>query len=849
MTQTLTKISLFLGLALLIISCDAVKNVPEADYLLTKNNISVDSLENKDSKIKSLLYQQPNKRLLTIPFSLHIYNLADQKPDSTFQNWLHTKPNREKRMVNFYSKKQVDNIAKSYIGFNNWIQNVGNAPVIVEKQKMKKSLDRLERYYASFGWFNSQADFKIDSLENKRATVTYNIKRSEPYVIGSIEENISSSVVDSLYQQTKSNSFIKEGKQYAANDFNNERDRLTFQFRNSGLFHFDQSYIEFEADTVKTGHKANIIYQIPDRKFKVGDSTHYEPFKAHYISEVRIITDFNFKNKDKVLKDSVEYNGYKLYGYDDLKFKPKALTDAIAITPKGLFKDTERTLTYRQVNDLKIFKYPKIIYENDPKDSTGTGLIATVLLTPRKKYATGIDFDAYTSTIQQFGIGFSANFLIRNVFRRAEILKISGKGSVGSSKDAATNDRFFNNSDIGADMKLSFPRILFPIKTEKFIPKYMSPSTSTSIGFNVQNNIGLDRQFVNFIYNYTWKPKKARTNQIDLLNIQFVRNLNPENYFNVYESSYDQLNNIALDSNWDFYNPEEDPLQLGIPDESDDFIKEVLRGDEDLGLSPEEEQEVLEIAERQERLTENNFIIASNYTWTRDTRENIRDNGFYRLRWKVESAGLILNEIAKASDFKKDTLGNYLIGDVAYSQFVKLEIEYIKHWDLTHDNILAFRSFAGWAIPYGNSNNIPFTRSYFAGGSNDNRGWRAYDLGPGSSGGVLDYNEANLKIAFNLEHRFDLFGSFKGAFFVDAGNIWNARDNITDPAYTFTSIEDLKDIAVSSGFGLRYDFGFFIFRLDIGFKTYDPAYPTGDRWFKDYNFGNAVYNIGINYPF
>jgi outer membrane protein assembly factor BamA len=104
-------------------------------------------------------------------------------------------------------------------------------------------------------------------------------------------------------------------------------------------------------------------------------------------------------------------------------------------------------------------------------------------------------------------------------------------------------------------------------------------------------------------------------------------------------------------------------------------------------------------------------------------------------------------------------------------------------------------------------------------------------------------------LAFNGEYRFKLFGSFNGALFVDAGNIWNTLDNITDPAYTFTSFSDLQEIAVGSGFGLRYDFGFFVFRLDLGFKTYDPAYKSGERWFKDYNFGNAVYNIGINYPF
>ncbi len=849
MTQTLTKISLFLGIALLISSCNAIKNVPEDEYLLVKNNLIIDSLESKDYKVRSLLYQQPNKKVFTIPFSLHIYNLANPTPDSTFQRWLHKKPNREKRMNNFYSKKQVDKIGSSYVGFNEWIQKIGDAPVIVEDDKIKKSLDRIERYYASFGWFNTDATYKVDTLENNRAQVNYLIKRAKPYTIGTIDEDIKSPVVDSLYQLTKNKSFIKTDNQYSANDFNSERDRLTQQFRNSGLYYFDQSYIEFEADTVNTGHRANIVYQIADRKYKVDDSTYTEPFKVHYISEVRIITDFKYENSEKTISDSVTYKGYKLYSYDELKFKPKAITDAIAIRPNEIFKDRERTLTYRQVNDLKIFKYPKINYSPDPKDSTGTNLIATILLTPRKKFATGIDFDAYTSTIQQFGIGFSANYLIRNVFRRAEVLELSAKGSVGASKDAAINESFFNNSDIGADLKLSFPRIIFPIKTEKFIPKYMSPSTSASVGFNVQNNIGLDRQNVNIIYNYQWKPKKTRTNQLDLLNIQYVTNLNPENYFNVYESSYNQLNDIAVDSDYIFEDPDQDPPKLGIPDEADAFIEEALTPGNDLGLTDGQEQEVLEIAERQTRLSENNIITAANYTWTRDTREHINDNNFYRIRWKIESAGLVLKQIAEVTNFKQDTLGNHLIGDVAFSQYGKFELEYIKHWNVGESNVLAFRSFGGIAIPYGNSNNIPFTRSYFAGGSNDNRGWRAYDLGPGSSGGVLDFNEANFKLAFNLEYRFLLFGDFKGALFVDTGNIWNTLDNVTDPRYTFTSFEDLKDIATSSGFGLRYDFGFFIFRLDIGFKTYDPAYPEGERWFKDYNFGNAVYNIGINYPF
>ena len=81
---------------------------------------------------------------------------------------------------------------------------------------------------------------------------------------------------------------------------------------------------------------------------------------------------------------------------------------------------------------------------------------------------------------------------------------------------------------------------------------------------------------------------------------------------------------------------------------------------------------------------------------------------------------------------------------MAFSQYVKTEFDYIKHWDLGKKNVLAMRSYFGIAIPYGNSTNIPFAESFFAGGPNDNRAWTAYNLGPGATkkwlqaGGTID---------------------------------------------------------------------------------------------------------------
>ncbi len=829
-----------------------MKRVPEGKFLLTKNTILVDSVKIKDAGVHSQLAQKPNPSipLIGLPIGLYIYNLADPQPDSTYYKWLHKNPKREERLVRFLSKKQVNKIDSSYVSINEWLQKSGDAPVIITDSKIEKSKNRLKRWYASYGYFNDEVDHRIDTStkKEKRAGITYLVKKHKPYFVGdTIIEKISSPVVDSLFQLRKNNTFIIPGKQYAADDFVNERDRLTIQFRNSGLFHFEQDYIGFEADTINTDHKADITYIISNRKITQGDSTFTVPFRVHNINEVRIVTDFKYENRNKKFQDSISYKGYKLFSYGKMRYRPKAIADAVAIIPDNIYKDIDRTLTYNQISDLRIFKYPNINYTEVANDTTFSLLDATILLSPRDRFTVGVDFDAYTSTIQQFGVSFSGNMIFRNIFRGAEILEVSGRGSLGSSKDAADSEsRFFNISEFGADVKLTFPRIIFPLNTEKLIPKYMSPSTSASFGLSAQNNIGLDRQAANGVFNYRWKPSKIYTYQLDLLNLQYVRNLNTENYFRVYKSSYSRLNEIAEGLDYDFNIPSDDPT-LEIPDETETFMSDVL--DRIINSDSDTYQEVQSIRERQRRLSENNLIFATNVTITRDTRENINDNNFSRVRVKLEAAGNLLSGIASIAGIKKNSEGNYNTFGVVYSQYAKVETEYIKHWDLDGKNIFAVRAFGGIAIPYGNSSNIPFTRSYFAGGTNDNRGWRAYDLGPGSSGSVLDFNDANFKLAFNAEYRYTLLGALKGAFFIDAGNIWNVLDDVNRQAFILDSFKDLKEIAVATGFGIRYDFGFFVFRFDVGFKTHNPGRPEGERWFKDYNFSKAVYNIGINYPF
>ena len=133
--------------------------------------------------------------------------------------------------------------------------------------------------------------------------------------------------------------------------------------------------------------------------------------------------------------------------------------------------------------------------------------------------------------------------------------------------------------------------------------------------------------------------------------------------------------------------------------------------------------------------------------------------------------------------------GTRTLFDVAYSQYAKGELDFIKYFDLGNKKVVAIRAFGGIAIPYGNSKSIPFSRSYFAGGSNDNRAWQSYRLGPGSSEDINDFNEANMKLAFSVEYRFNLTGKWNFALFADAGNIWNVLDDVKDKSMMFTGLE------------------------------------------------------------
>jgi outer membrane protein assembly factor BamA len=817
--------------------------------MLSKTNIMVNGKKENTEVLNNLLYQKPNTKIpfLGTPLKLHIYNLARPNIDSILNARLNSRPNKKEHLENLLSKKQLNKYLDFKSGFNSWLKKTGEAPVIVNELKTTKSVTRLNNYYINNGWLDVKTDYEITKTDDKRATVDYNIETGHPFIIDSITENIKSPIIDTLYQKIKTETYIKPNDQYKTISFEKERERLTTAFRNSGVYHFSQDYITMDIDTIGTNKKMNIGLHIQDRAIRNQDSITRVPFKIYTIRDVNIITDYSYENRGKPFQDSIKYNGYNIYAYNKIKYRPRALTDAMFTNVGTIFKDLDRTRTYRHLNELRTFKYPNIEYY-EHEDNT---LTDTIRLTPLKKFNFGFSADVSQSNIQNFGFSLSPSLQIRNIFRGAETFQISGIASIGSSKDKNDpDDPFFDINEFGIDLKLTIPRLFSPFYTERIIPKYMSPSTSISLATTSQTNIGLDKETFSGVFSYNWQPNNKITNKLDIFNIQYINNLNIKNYFSVYTTAYDNLNEIAqdvgfIDSDADLNIPNSDnPFN-----EADDFIMYALADDTPSEFSTSQIETIQSINERKIRLTENNVILSSSFSFTKDGRTNIFDENFSIFKFKLELAGNILSSASSLLGLKQDDQDRYELFGVAFSQYVKTELDYTKHWQLGNKNVLAMRGFFGIAIPYGNSTSIPFSKSFFAGGPNDNRAWSAYNLGPGSSQTTNEFNEANLKIALNLEQRFNLFGNLNGAFFIDAGNIWNVFDDVETEGATFDNFSSLKDIAVGTGAGLRYDFSFFVFRFDVGFKTYNPANEMENRWFNEYNFSNAVYNIGINYPF
>ena len=809
------------------------KNLKYEGIILKSNDIFINGkLISKDS-LNPLITQNKNNYLFGIPLSALLYESSKKNSDSIFNKWINKKSKRNERITKVFSKKQVIQIKKYIEDFNNWKKRNGEELQIIDSTKTNISIENLKSFFKNNGYFDSEisSSIEINKKNQKFGKVIYNIDLGNQYYLDSIKSNIQSPILDSLYQKNIGKSFLKKNNSFNTLDFESERNRLDNLFKNSGIYNFQISSISFQVSRDTTGTDLRIPVQINILE----DSSN--KYRIHYIKNINIYTSNLLSLKTDTLNNPIVFDDINIFSMGKLRYKPKNLTNVISFKKGDYYSDQKRSNTIKQLNNLENFQYPTVSYNY--LINSKSELEANVLLNPKERFSLGFGVDLKHSNIEDIGVAFETSFTSRNVFQGAERLEFSSRGTLGKSGNTTI-------SEYGFDIRLKFPRLFLPSKLKKVLNLDYNPNTYIGLGTSKQTNIGLDRQSFKFDLNYNWTNLNDKKINLGLLNIELVNNKNSVNYFNIYSNSFNSINSIALNNNTNssYFNSLN---KLIIPEGINSFIKDVIN--RNLSLNEDDFNTVNYINDRRNRLTANNLIIGSSYSLISDNRKSLFDQNFSQLKIKFELAGTLTNFFANQFNAEVDQYNNKKILGLAYSQYFKTEFNYIKHWAISSNSTLAFRGYYGIAIPFGNSDNIPFSKSFFSGGSNDNRAWEVYRLGPGSSGAISEFNEANMKIAFNIEYRFGLFGKLDGAIFTDVGNIWNVFDDTQDPRRTFDGFNDLNELAIGSGFGIRYNLGYFVLRLDMGLKAYNPVLDSNERWMTDFKLNKAVFNIGLNYPF
>lgn len=357
----------------------------------------------------------------------------------------------------------------------------------------------------------------------------------------------------------------------------------------------------------------------------------------------------------------------------------------------------------------------------------------------------------------------------------------------------------FNVYRFGGEGTLIWPRFISPFNMSS--GSAYAPNTKASLSYEYQLRTKLySLRTFNTSFGYLWKENERKEHNLSVINI-----------------AYTSSNNVS------------------------DLYKSQIAENPSL-----------------QKVIDKQFILGTtySYTYTNTMLKNKKNNIYFKgeLDFSGNAVGLLLG--AKDGDNPKNVLG------VPFSQYSKLEIDFRHYYNFSRETTLASRIIVGAGIPYGNSNEMPFIKQFFIGGTSSIRAFRARSIGPGTFNGnevintFLPDQSGDLKLELNTELRTDIYKFIKGAVFVDAGNIWLLNESAEKSGAKFTG-EFLKELAVGAGLGLRFDFNFLVLRTDFAIPLRKPYLPEGDRWVIDnINFGNngwrkenLIFNLAIGYPF
>ncbi len=736
-------------------------------------------------------------------------NIADPRPDvekSQLANYLRQNANHRvlggvKLQLAFYNLSGKD----STKWFNRWIQRVGTPPVIYDAALTEASAEQLKTALSNRGYMNNVVTYHVqtDSIKRK-ARVDYDITLGEPYYIRSIAYEIPDDDMRDIILGDSADFVVHQGDLLNFNNLDQWRQDITENLRNHGYYAFNKEYITFIADTAADSHAVDLTLNSrePYRNERMPYYTEHEPF---YVRNVTYVTRFDpvamrdgYWGEDTVVLAS----GVKVYEDSTHYLRPQVIDECNYIEPGSLYNADALNRTYRALGRLNVIKQINIDVRPVGEVDGVLMLDAYVLLQSDRAQTISVSLEG-TNSEGDLGFGVGLDYQHRNIFRGAEVL--SGKFKLTYESLSGNLSGLINNnySEYSTEWGITFPKFMAPFLKRSFKHKIQA-STAFTLNFDYQARPEYTRVIAGGGWRYQWSERSRRlSHTLTLLDLSVISV--PK--FN--EEFFDRITNPLLRYSY------QDHL--------------IMR-------------------------------MGYNFYRTNKAEMNVQQMGLFQrdvftIRANAETAGNLLYGLSHLTRQQADSTGSYKALGIRYSQYVKADADYsITHY-FDRRQSLAFHVGAGVAIPYGNSDVLPFEKRFYSGGANSVRGWGVRTLGPGSynSNNSLSnfiYQCGDIRFDVNLEYRAKLFWVVELGLFIDAGNIWTIKDYEDQPGGMFKFNKFYEQIACSYGAGIRLDFKYFLVRVDMGMKAHNPAsgqehWPLLHPRFKR----DSEFHFSVGYPF
>lgn len=675
--------------------------------------------------------------------------------------------------------------------FNRLLHRIGEAPVVYSQDMTEHSARSLQIAMQGRGYIHAWVD--VDTVvKDRKVDLTYRLHPGNRWYVSEIHRRFDDSTMQAVVQRNASASHLYKGMPLSISMLEAEQKRIVRQLRDDGYYKVNKDYITYSADTTLStgGVSLTLHFARPAGVDSLVD------YRTHTLRNVNLFEDVKLGTADAATSHA---KGLTFHYKGKQKIRQNTYCQRVQLHPDSLFRESLIQATYAGLNNLPALDFSTIQF-TEAKDAQ---LDANVYVRSGKKHAVSIELEG-TNTSGDLGAAVVAAYSNRNLFRGAETFTFKARGAY----EAITGlEGYHNQNYIGFSVEggIKFPTILFPFLKDQRRGN-LNASSEVSMMYDSQNRPEFHRRLVTADWGYRWVHQKRpqMTHRFDLLSINYVF----------------------------------------MPWISETFRHEYLEGNDP-------HYAILRYS------YEDLLIMKMGYSFVYNSLKNKSALGLYhtngyQVRVAAETAGNLLQAISTLTHANKNENGQHKCFNIAYSQYAKFDIDFSKSFLIDERNSIALHAAFGIAIPYGNSDIVPYEKRYFSGGANSVRGWSVRELGPGSyagKDGKIDFIQqtGNIKLDFSVEYRTVLLGKLHGAVFVDAGNIWNTRHYADQPGGQFHFDTFYRQIAAAYGVGLRLNLDYFVIRLDGGMKAINPAatgkahYPiVRPRFSRDFTFHFAV---------